>query len=128
MRLLLDTHAFLWWADEDPRLKPSERDAIAHENSSVWVSAASIWEIAIKKRLGRIELGSADLEQELERSNFLELPIGWRHAEIAGSLPRHHEDPLDRMLIAQAQAEQLILVSYDSAFHDYEVSLAPIPG
>ncbi len=127
MRLLLDTHALLWWADDDMRLKPSERDAIGDEDSIVWVSAASIWEISIKRRLGRIEIASGDLERELERSTFLELPIACRHAELAGSLPRHHEEPFDRMLIAQAQAEQLILVSYDPAFRDYEVSLAPTP-
>lgn len=125
MRLLLDTHALLWWAADDKRLKPPERDAVGHEDSIVWVSAASIWEISIKRRLGRIELASVDLERELARSNFLELPIVWRHAEAAGSLPRHHEDPFDRMLIAQAQTEQLVLVSYDPAFRDYEVSLAP---
>ena len=127
MRLLLDTHALLWWASDDNRLKPPERDAIGAEDSVVWVSAASIWEISIKRRLGRIELVHADLERELQRGNFLELPIAWRHAESAGSLPGHHDDPFDRMLIAQAQAEQLVLVSYDPAFHDYDVALAPAP-
>lgn len=127
MRLLLDTHALLWWASDDARLKSPERDAIGDEQSVVWVSAASIWEISIKRRLGRIELDPTDLEQELRASNFLELPIDWRHAEGAGSLPRHHDDPFDRMLIAQAQAEQLVLVSYDPAFHDYDVALAPSP-
>jgi PIN domain nuclease of toxin-antitoxin system len=125
LRLLLDTHALLWWASDDHRLKPPERDAIGSEDSVVWVSASSIWEISIKRTLGRIELGQAELERELERSNFLELPIAWRHAESAGSLPRHHDDPFDRMLIAQAQAEQLVLVSYDPAFRDYDVALAP---
>lgn len=123
----MDTHALLWWANDDKRLKPPERDAIGDENSIVWVSAASMWEISIKRRLGRIDIDAVDLERELERSNFLELPIAWRHAENAGSLPRHHEDPFDRMLIAQAQAEQLVLVSYDPAFRDYDVALAPAP-
>ena len=125
MRLLLDTHALLWWTTDDERLKVPERDAIADEESIVWVSAASIWEISIKASLGRLELDSVNLARELERNNFLELPILWRHAEGAGSLPRHHDDPFDRMLIAQAQAEQLVLVTYDTAFRDYDVPLAP---
>ena len=125
MRLLLDTHALLWWASDDERLKSTERDAIGDEDAIVWVSSASIWEISIKRKLGRIELVHSDLERELERSNFLELAITWQHAERAGSLPRHHDDPFDRMLIAQAQAEQLVLVSYDPAFSDYDVALRP---
>lgn len=127
MRFLLDTHALLWWADDDDRLKPPERDAIKSEDAVVWVSAASIWEISIKRSLGRIELDAADLEQELARNNFLELPMTWQHAEAAGSLPRHHNDPFDRMLIAQAQSEQLVLVSYDPAFRAYDVALTPAP-
>jgi PIN domain nuclease of toxin-antitoxin system len=125
LRLLLDTHALLWWVEDDKRLKRAERDAIKDDDAIVWVSAASIWEISIKRRLGRIELDAADLDRELARSNFLELPIAWRHAEIAGSLPRHHEDPFDRMLIAQARADQLVLVSYDPVFRDYDVALRP---
>ena len=89
------------------------------------MSAAGISEISIKRTLGRIELGHADLERERQRSNFLELRIAWRRAESAGSLPRRHDDPFDR--IAQAQAEPLVLVSYDPAFHDYDVALAPAP-
>ena len=102
MRLLLDTHTLLWWTTDDKRLQVPERDAIADEDSIVWVSAASLWEISIKASLGRLELDSVNLGRELERNNFLELPILWRHAESAGSLPRHHDDPFDRMLIAQA--------------------------
>lgn len=128
MRLLLDTHTLLWWTTDDKRLQVPERDAIADEDSIVWVSAASLWEISIKASLGRLELDSVNLGRELERNNFLELPILWRHAESAGSLPRHHDDPFDRMLIAQAQAEQLVLVSYESVFRDYDVALAPQPN
>ena len=125
MRLLLDTHALLWWTTDDKRLKDREREAIADEDALVWVSAASIWEISIKESLGRIEFDNVALRQELDRNNFLELPIHWQHAEAAGSLPRHHDDPFDRMLIAQAQTEQLVLVSYDQVFRDYDVPLAP---
>lgn len=127
MRFLLDTHALLWWAADDKRLKRAERDAIGNEDAIVWVSAASIWEISIKRSLGRIELDAADLERELTRSNFLELAMTWQHADNAGSLPRHHDDPFDRMLIAQAQAEQIVLVSYDPAFRGYDVALQPAP-
>ena len=125
MRLLLYTHALLWWTTDDKRLKDREREAIADEDAIVWVSAASIWEISIKASLGRIELDNVELRRELDRNNFLELPIHWQHAEAAGSLPRHHDDPFDRMLIAQAQTEQLVLVSYDRAFREYDVPLSP---
>ena len=121
MRLLLDTHALLWWVDDDKRLKSPERDAVGDEDSSVWVSAASIWEISIKRRLGRIELDATDLEREPERSNFLELPIAWRHAETADSLPRHHEDPFDRMLVCQALVRDLVILTPDDDIRQYPV-------
>ena len=124
MRLLLDTHVLIWWLTGDRRLRGSERGAIADPESIVHVSAASTWEIAIKRSLGRIEV-TADLEPELDANAFLELPIRWRHARAAGALPRHHEDPFDRMLIAQARIENLSLVSYDSALRDYDVALLP---
>lgn len=89
---------------------------------------ALLWRAGDGKRLKRSELDAGDLDRELARSSFLELPIAWRHAELAGSLPRHHDDPFDRMLIAQAQAEQLVLVSYDPAFRDYDVALRPTPA
>lgn len=124
MRLLLDTHTLIWWLTGDRRLRAPERGAIADPESIVHVSAASIWEIAIKQSLGRIEL-NADLSREMEESAILELPIRWPHARAAGALPRHHEDPFDRMLIAQARSENLALVSYDPAFRDYDVTLLP---
>ncbi len=124
MRLLLDTHTLIWWVSGDRRLRSAEREAIADPEAIVHVSAASIWEIAIKQGLGRIEL-NADLSREMEQSALLELPIRWHHARAAGALPRHHEDPFDRVLIAQARVENLALVSYDPAFRDYEVTLLP---
>ncbi len=127
MRLLLDTHALIWWFTADRRLRATERPAIADPEAVVYVSAAAIWEIAIKASLGRIEV-KGDLAQEMEESAFLELPIRWGHARAAGALPRHHEDPFDRMLIAQARVESLTLVSYDPAFRDYEVTLLPKPA
>ena len=121
MRLLLDAHAFIWWLAEDPSLPPVTRAAIAAPEGIVMVSAATIWEIAIKANLGRLDLGGADLVAELPANSFEELPIGARHAQAAGKLPRHHDDPFDRMLIAQAQLEGLTCVTRDPAFADYEV-------
>lgn len=125
MRLLLDTHAFLWWLDDSPKLSEEARQAIASPVSTVYISSASIWEISIKAKLGKLKLVSSDPVQEIDANNFLELPIEASHAWRAGNLPRHHEDPFDRMLIAQAQSEELILVTRDSAFQDYGVSILP---
>lgn len=125
MRFLLDTHALLWWLADDRRLKRAERDAIANGDAMVYVSAASAWEIAIKKSLGRIEVDETDLVEAVSTDGFLELAIGWDHALRAGTLPRHHDDPFDRMLIAQAQMEGLTLLSYDPAFRQYDVPLLP---
>jgi PIN domain nuclease of toxin-antitoxin system len=125
MRLLLDTHVLLWWLADDRRLKSPERHVIAHRDALVYVSAVSIWEITIKKGLGRLELDNEVLERELETGDMNELPVRWRHAKIAGALPTHHQDPFDRMLIAQAQTEGLTLVTYDRAFQPYDVAVLP---
>jgi PIN domain nuclease of toxin-antitoxin system len=122
---LLDTHVLLWWLVDDRRLKGAERRAIADRDALVYVSAASVWEIAIKKSLGRLDVDTELLERELEAGGMNELPVRWRHAKVTASLPRHHEDPFDRMLVAQAQSEGLTLVSYDRAFRPYEVALLP---
>ena len=125
MRLLLDTHTLLWWLTADRRLKQTERKAIADPDTVVHVSAASVWEIAIKKGLGRIRVDEAALEREIAGGDFVELPIRWQHACAVSGLPRHHDDPFDRMLIAQARVERLVLVSYDDLFGRYDVSLLP---
>ena len=121
MKLLLDTHAFLWWLADDPKLRAAAREAVADPRSVVYVSAASIWEIAIKSRLGKLDAGSADLLEEIAGNDFLELPISARHSLLAGSLPGHHDDPFDRMLIAQAWMEELTVVTRDRAFAAYGV-------
>lgn len=113
MRLLLDTHVLLWWLADDRRLKALERRAIADRNALVYVSAVTVWEIAIKRNLGRLDLDVELLEQELLSGGMIELPMKWRHAKVSAALPHHHEDPFDRMLVAQAQTEGLTLVSYD---------------
>ena len=123
MRLLLDTHALLWWlADEG--LTDQARDAIADPANLVMVSAASACEISIKKALGKVSAPD-DLERQVDESGFSPLPISIAHALAAGQLPRHHDDPFDRMLIAQAFAEGLIIVTHDKRFADYNAATLP---
>jgi len=123
VRLLLDTHALLWWlADEG--LNPPARDAIADPANLVVVSAASAWEISIKKALGKLAAPD-DLERQVQTGGFVPLPISIAHGIAAGQLPHHHEDPFDRMLIAQAFAEGLTIVTRDKRFDDYGVALLP---
>ena len=120
-RLLLDTHAFLWWLSDSPKLKRDARIAIAEASALVHVSAATIWEVAIKARLGKVNPGTKHLDHEIAANHFSELGISARHAITAGNLPLHHDDPFDRMLIAQAQLEDLTLVTHDKAFAAYKV-------
>lgn len=121
MRLLLDTHTLLWWlADED--LNAQAREAIADPANLVAVSAASVWEISIKKALGKLAAPD-DLEQQVQTGGFVPLPLSIAHGIAAGRLPRHHDDPFDRMLIAQALAEGLTIVTCDKRFDDYGVAL-----
>lgn len=123
MRLLLDTHALLWWlADEG--LTTDARDAIADPANLVMVSAASAWEISIKKALGKLAAPD-DLEHQVQAGGFAPLPISIGHGIAAGQLARRHEDPFDRMLIAQAFAEGLTIVTRDKRFDDYGVALLP---
>ncbi len=122
-RLLLDTHAFVWWLTDGPALGAAARTAIADPAAVIYVSAATIWEISIKSQLGRIEVLDADLVAEISANDFAELPIAARHADRAGRLPPHHADPFDRMLVAQAQLEGLVCVTRDSAFEAYGVPI-----
>jgi PIN domain nuclease of toxin-antitoxin system len=122
LRLLLDTHAFLWWLDGDPLLSAAARAAVGDEANLVYVSAASAWEIATKHRLGKLPGASAvaaDITACVEGQGFAELPISLRHGDRAGALPGPHRDPFDRVLIAQALIEDLALVSNESAFDAY---------
>ena len=123
-RLLLDTHAFLWWLAGDENLSVRARDAIGEEVDSIFVSAASAWEISTKYRLGKLPGASAivnDLAAVIEGQGFIDLPITVRHAQAAGALPGPHRDPFDRMLIAQALLDDLALVSNERAFGAYGV-------
>jgi PIN domain nuclease of toxin-antitoxin system len=121
VRLLLDTHAYLWWLTDDPRLSEPAREAIGVGGSVVHVSAATVWEIAIKSTLGRLELGGADIVSEIGANGFSELPISAAHAAAAGVLPRVHADPFDRMLVAQSRLEGLVCVTRDPVFVEYQV-------
>lgn len=122
MIYLLDTHVFVWWLNDDAHLPARVRSAIADDSALVFVSVATIWEIAIKAQLGKIDVDRADLTAEIPANDFLELPIRSRHAALAGALPPHHQDPFDRMLIAQARLEGLTLVSHDTVFDRYDVA------
>jgi PIN domain nuclease of toxin-antitoxin system len=121
VRLLLDTHALLWWLAGDP-LAPEAADAIADPAALAVVSSASIWEISIKSAVGKLQVAEPILPH-VEASGFEPLPISWAHAEVAGALPAHHRDPFDRMLVAQAQVERLTLVTRDQVFGSYEVGV-----
>ena len=121
MKLLLDSHAYIWWLIDDGQLGSAARAAVMDAESLVYVSPASIWELVIKANLGRLDLRDADLSSEIAENGFYELPITARHAERAGNLPRIHNDPFDRMLVAQSIAEDLTCVTRDSVFSSYGV-------
>lgn len=119
MILLLDSHAFIWWLGADATLADQARRAIADPTNSVVVSAASIWELAIKRALGKIDT-QADLAAAVVDCAFSGLPITLEDAAAAASLPAHHRDPFDRMLVAQAQRLDAVIVTRDEAFDAYE--------
>ena len=118
MILLLDANAVLWWLADDPTLDPVARAAIADPTNDVLVSAASIWEIEIKRALGKLSAPDG-LVAAVDAAGFDVLPITGHDAERAGSLPAHHRDPFDRMLVAQADRVGAIVVSRDTAFVAY---------
>lgn len=124
MRLLLDTHAFLWWVADDAALSPAARRAIANRENECLVSAASAWEIAIKVSIGKVSLGSdvrRFVPDQLSANGFEPLPVSVAHATRVASLPFHHRDPFDRLLAAQALEERVAIVSADAIFRRYGV-------
>ena len=126
VRLLLDTHALLWWLFDDPRLSSTARSAITDPENEVIVSAASAWEITTKHRLGRLpEAGdvAARLPHYLRRARLSVLSISLEHAMAAGALPGPHKDPFDRMLVAQARVDDLMVATTDRVFRDYGVAV-----
>ena len=124
MRALLDTHALLWWLADDPALSRPARKFIAETKNTPVVSAASAWEIAAKVRLGKLPTAAdlaADFTAIMERAGFELLAISAEHAIRAGLLAGVHKDPFDRMLIAQAQAEAVAIISNEEVFDNYGV-------
>ena len=124
MQLLIDTHAFLWWLAGNERLSRAARDAIGNQDNTVLVSAASAWEITTKHRLGKLpgaDEVAGNVIATVENHGFQPLAITVSHAERAGRLPGPHKDPFDRMLIAQALAHDLTLVSIESLFDGFGV-------
>lgn len=122
MRLLLDTHALLWWLADDARLAEPARIAIADPMNDAFVSAASAWEIAIKVRLGKVTMPD-DLAEQLAANSFTALPVQVPHALAVRRLPDHHRDPFDRLLVAQAQMERLTVVTADETIPRYDVAV-----
>ncbi len=124
MRLLLDTHTLLWWLAGDGALSAAAREAIADTGNGVFVSAATAWEITTKHRIGKLPGAAAivaDFDSIVAAQGFAGLPITLRHGQVAGGLPGPHRDPFDRMLIAQAMLEDLVLVSNETPFDAYGV-------
>ncbi len=123
MNLLLDTHTFLWAVDDNPNLSQEARAAITDGSNLVFVSAATAWEISIKKAIGKLSLPDGSYLEELKAHRFTPLDITTEHALAIENLPRHHQDPFDRLLVAQAQTEKLILITRNPRIKQYAVRI-----
>ena len=124
MRVLLDTHAFLWWVWDAPELTAKARKCIANPDNECLLSLASVWEIAIKSSLGKLKIDrSLDqfIPEQLSANGFKPLEIGFRHIMQVTTMPFHHKDPFDRLLAAQAREEKLLIVSADPVFTRYGI-------
>ncbi|MBS0017363.1 MAG: type II toxin-antitoxin system VapC family toxin [Arthrospira sp. SH-MAG29] len=127
---LIDTHILLWWLFNDLKLKAECRDIIRNPNHHIMVSSASAWEIATKYRIGKLPEAKPLVDNYqgiLEQAKFMELTITTAHALRAGNLPIAHRDPFDRMLMAQAELENLPILTYDTAFHTDLIQVIPSP-
>ena len=122
MNYLIDTHVFLWMLAEPSRLKSAVRKVIVDPRCAVHVSAVTAVEIAIKMSLGKLEAPDC-LVQEIQSRGLLELPLRYQHGETMRTLPPHHADPFDRMMIAQAQQEGLTIITHDEKFRSYDVNI-----
>jgi PIN domain nuclease of toxin-antitoxin system len=125
VRLLLDTHAFLWWLLGDPALSTSAQNAIADAGNDVFVSAASAWEITTKFRIGKLPKAAfmvTDIAGKVAEHGFVELPVTIHHGQLAGSLPGIHKDPFDRILVAQAILADMQIVSRDAILSSYGIA------
>jgi PIN domain nuclease of toxin-antitoxin system len=130
MEILLDTHVLIWWLFDDSRLCSIARTHISHPQNKIYVSSASAWEIATKYRIGKMPEAEEllkDYQKILQQARFVELPITTEHALKAGSLQIEHRDPFDRMLMAQAELDNLAIITYDTAFHLDHLMIIPPP-
>lgn len=121
MKILLDSHVIYWWLGMPEKLIPSAMELLQDESHELVVSSASLWELHLKAGKGKLAF-PREIRAELERQGFEELPVSWRHAELVRNLPVIHQDPFDRMLIAQAMAESLTLMTRDSFVQQYNVA------
>ncbi|MCT7974203.1 type II toxin-antitoxin system VapC family toxin [Laspinema olomoucense] len=124
MRLLLDTHTFLWFVMGDPRIPPDLQDIIADENNQKLLSKATVWEVAIKQSIGKLNFARPFrdvIEQQLAANGIDLLDISLAHIEVVASLPRHHRDPFDRLIIAQGIVENIPIISADTIFDAYPI-------
>lgn len=125
MRLLLDTHVFLWWVNDAVELSPKAREVILNQENDCYLSVASCWELAIKVSLGKLRLRASVeqfLPEQLARNGFRLLPVDFRHVARVEALPFHHRDPFDRLLVVQALTEKLVLVTADQHLTRYGVT------
>jgi len=125
VQLLLDTHVLLWSLAGDERLGERAVDLIEDGRNVVYVSAASIWEISIKRSLGKLRV-PGDVLAEVDAASFIRLPISFEHADAVAALPDLHADPFDRMLIAQARTDRLTLMTHDALMRRYDVQLIAV--
>jgi PIN domain nuclease of toxin-antitoxin system len=122
MKLLLDTHILIWWLSQEQRLSQPEIDLISDSDNFIFVSAATAWEIAVKKMIGKLE-SPDDLPAALAINNFLELPITIEHSQKVYQLPLHHNDPFDRIMVAQAMSEDLTFMTRDAKIALYDIKI-----
>lgn len=123
-KVLLDTHVFIWWVNNDPRLSPKAKKLIENINNSCFLSLASTWEMAIKSSLGKLKLAipiKDYVPRHLAANDFKQLDISFRHVVRVDSLPWHHRDPFGRLLVAQAIEEKMMIASADASFDGYKV-------
>lgn len=131
MKVLIDTHVFLWWLFDDPKLCKTARSTIAAPANSILLSSASAWEIATKYRIGKLPEATeilGNFQTFLEKARFQTLSISFEHALKAATLNLQHKDPFDRMLIAQAEIENLPIITYDKAFFLDFLTIIPSPN
>ncbi len=122
MKFLLDTHTLIWWLANDVTLSEKAKTVIANPDNLIFISAASVWEIAIKKQIGKLNIPD-DLEIQIEQNDFQPLPINISHAAYIEKLPLHHKDPFDRIIIAQAICEKMKIITRDQKFDSYQVDI-----